>query len=95
MTYPGNLYLKFTYDAAGRRTSSVDQTGYTLNYNYDALGNLSTITDGTGEAIVSYTYDADNRLSRKDMGNGTYATYTYSSFAATKRFVERGLRLAA
>ena len=61
------------------RTSSVDQTGYRLNYTYDALGNLSTITDGTGAAIVTYSYDADNRLSRKDMGNGTYTTYVYDA----------------
>jgi RHS repeat-associated protein len=77
VTYPANLYLKFTYDAAGRRTSSTDQTGYTLNYTYDALGNLATITDASGAPIVTYAYDADQRLSRKDMGNGTFTTYTY------------------
>ncbi len=35
------------------------------------------MTDGSGNLIVSYTYDADGRLSVKDLGNGTYTDYTY------------------
>jgi RHS repeat-associated protein len=79
VTYPGGLYLKFAYNIAGQRTSSTDQPGYTLNYQYDALGRLSSITDGTGAAIVTYHYDADGRLARMDMGNGTYTTYAYDA----------------
>jgi YD repeat-containing protein len=79
VTEPNGLYLKFAYDAAGRRTSSVDQTGYQLSYQYDSLGRLASISDGTGAKIVSYTYDTDDRLTRKDMGNGTYTTYEYDA----------------
>ena len=50
-----------------------------LNYQYDALGRLASITDGSGSLIVSYPYDTNGRLSRKDMGNGTYTTYTYDA----------------
>jgi RHS repeat-associated protein len=78
VTYPNNMYLKFTYDpATGQRTQMVDQTGFTVNYQYDAVGRLSGLTDGKGNLIVNYTYDAAGRLSRKDMGNGTYTKYGY------------------
>ena len=76
VNYPGGLLLKFTYDSAGRRIQSVDQDGFTVSYLYN-LGLLAGLTDGNGKPIVTYTYDAVGRLSRKDMGNGTYTTYQY------------------
>ena len=75
--YPDGTFLKFTYDAGGRRIRSVDQTGFTVNYTYDALGRLSKLTDGSGNLIVQYTYDAAGNLVQKDMGNGTRTVYTY------------------
>src|SRR5262249_10007502 len=72
-------FLKFTYDAGGRRTQSIYQSGFTVDYTYDADGRLSKLTDGSGALIVLYTYDAAGRLARKDMGNGTYTTYTYDA----------------
>ncbi len=77
VTYPGGRYLKFAYDAAGRRTQSVDQGGFTVNYLYDSLGRLHGLTDGSNNAIVTYTYDGVGRLARADLGNGTYTTYAY------------------
>ena len=73
------MFLKFTYNAAGQRTSMVDQTGFTTNYTYDAVGRLSKLTDGSGNLIVTYTYDANGRLSEKTNGNGTYTTYQYDA----------------
>ena len=75
--YPGNLFLKFSYNAAGQRTQMVDQTGFTTNYSYDANGRLLELTDGSGNMVVTYVYDADGRLSMKTNGNGTYTTYAY------------------
>ena len=77
VAYPSNLSLTFTYNAAGQRTSMVDQTGFTTNYTYDSVGRLSMLTDGNGNVIVTYTYDADGRLSEKVNGNGTYTAYQY------------------
>jgi RHS repeat-associated protein len=75
--YPGNRSLQLQYDAAGRRTQVVDQTGFTINYAYDAVGRLDHLTDAHGNLLVRYTYDGAGRLQRKDMGNGTYTTYAY------------------
>ncbi|MGD9731944.1 MAG: right-handed parallel beta-helix repeat-containing protein, partial [Desulfamplus sp.] len=76
--YPNNRWLAFTYDTVGRRSSSSDQLGYTINYYYDNGGRLSRISDGTTD-IVSYDYDLVGRLDRKTMGNGVYTTYSYDA----------------
>src|SRR5262249_51218430 len=70
-------FLQFTYDAAGRRTQSIDQNGFQVNYFYDAAGRLSSLRDGANALIVAYQYDAAGNLMRKDLGNGTYTTYSY------------------
>ncbi|MEX2142570.1 MAG: RHS repeat-associated core domain-containing protein [Pirellulales bacterium] len=77
ITYPSGRSLEFTYDENGRRTRSVDQHGFTVNYEYDAGGRLSRLADGSGGTIVGYTYDEAGRLSRKELGNGTFTTYEY------------------
>ena len=41
------------------------------------LGRLSELTDGSGNLIVQYTYDAAGNLIQKDNGNGTFTIYTY------------------
>ncbi|MFI5458474.1 MAG: SdrD B-like domain-containing protein [Isosphaerales bacterium] len=76
--YPDGTWLKFSYNIVGQRTQSVDQTGFTTNYAYDSLGRLSELTDGSGNLIVQYTYDAAGNLIQKDMGNGTRTAYTYN-----------------
>ncbi len=77
VSYPNGEFLKFTLDATGRRTQMVDQTGYTVNYQYTADGQLAGLTDSNGNPIVTYTYNADDELTRTDNGNGTYTTYAY------------------
>ena len=79
ITYPSGQFLEFTYDAGGRRTQSVDQDGFTVNYSYDAADRLSELKDGNGNLIVQYTYDAAGNLIQKTNGNGTYTTYTYDA----------------
>jgi YD repeat-containing protein len=77
ITYPGGRFLEYGYDAAGRRSSLTDQTGYRLNYGYTANGQLESITTGTGKRLAGYSYDAMQRLSRQTLGNGVYTTYAY------------------
>ena len=77
VAYPTGLSLTFTYDSAGRRIQSVDQDGFTVKYLYNEMGLLAGLTDGQGDPIVTYAYDAAGRLIRKDMGNGTFTTYDY------------------
>jgi RHS repeat-associated protein len=77
ITYPGERYLEYTYNAAGKRASSTNQLGHRLDYHYDTVGRLESIADETVSEIVHYYYDAAGRLERKDLGNGVYTTYAY------------------
>jgi YD repeat-containing protein len=40
---------------------------------------LSGLTDGSGNSIISYSYDSAGRLSGEIKGNATYSTYTYDA----------------
>src|SRR5262249_7492798 len=71
------LYLKYTYDFAGRRIQMVDQDGFTVNYAYDSVSRLAELTDSNGNLVVRYAYDAAGNLVREDKENGTYTTYDY------------------
>lgn len=75
VNYPNGRFLQFTYDASGRRTRSVDQDGFAVNYHYNSVGWLDRLTDSNDQLIVQYTYDVAGRVIRKDSGNGTYTTY--------------------
>ncbi len=77
ISYPGGKFLMFTYDASGRRASSVDQLGHLLTYGYNAAGQLESMMNGLGQTVVRYEYDAAGRLVRKTLGNGVYTTYEY------------------
>jgi RHS repeat-associated protein len=50
-----------------------------VNYIYDSVGRLHQLTDGGGNPIVTYTYDANGRLSLKSNANGTSTTYQYDA----------------
>lgn len=78
ITYPGNRWLEYTYDPAGRRTSMTDQLGYRQDYLYDSAGRLQSLTNATGE-LVRYGYDVAGRLLLKTLGNGVFTTYHYDS----------------
>ena len=94
VTYPNGMFFQIGYDAFGRRIQTVDQTGFTTNYTYDAAGRLATVTDGSHALIAAYTYDAVGRLAEKDLGNGTYTTYTYYANGAIHSLVNFGPRPA-
>jgi RHS repeat-associated protein len=77
ITYPTGRSLTYTYNADGQRTKLVSQDGYTVNYSYDTVGRLKTLTNASGENIISYDYDNAGRLIKETNGNGTYTTYEY------------------
>jgi RHS repeat-associated protein len=77
ISYPNGRSLTYTYNADGQRTKLVSQDGYTVNYSYDVVGRLKSLTDGTGQSIISYDYDSAGRLTKETNGNGTYTTYQY------------------
>ncbi len=85
--YPGFRWLAFTYDALGRRSSSLDHLGHQVTYHYDALGRLEALTDASAADIVRYAYDAAGRLSARTLGNGVYTTCEYDAAGQLARLV--------
>jgi RHS repeat-associated protein len=73
-----NQSITFDYDAFGR-ASSVTYDGKTVSYTYDNNGNVKTITypSNQGNKIVSYTYDALNRITKVTDWNGAVTNYYY------------------
>lgn len=76
--------------AANQTTSLVSQLKYaigsqyyTLNYTYDNLGNITKVTDGSGNTVAKYMYDAQNQLQLEEVYNGTESytmLYDYDTF---------------
>ena len=87
-----------SYDADGDITQVRDANS-NYQYTYNADDEVSTFADNgtTGLPLVTltYGYDGDNNVTTVSDSLGGLTTYTYSSFAATKGFTRRELRLAA
>ena len=79
----------------GLLTSLSASAGQSLSFTYNTAGLITGATDSTGRK-TTYSYDPNNQylLSVTDFAGRT-TSYTYSSFAATKGFTRRELRLAA
>jgi len=77
--YPTGRSVTFGYDAANRRNKVTYSDGYVLNYTYDQNGHLKAVLNGDNKQIVGYKYDSAGRMTRKELGNGTYSVYEYDA----------------
>jgi RHS repeat-associated protein len=77
ISYPGDRYLDYAYNDGGQRIRMATHDGYETNYAYDGVGRLVRVSDSADQAIAVYEYDAAGRLSRKQLGNGTYTEIEY------------------
>ncbi|MEM7223637.1 MAG: PKD domain-containing protein [Pseudomonadota bacterium] len=91
----GGIPESYNYDSVGNRDSSHRASTYVTGvgnrlleddafcYTYDANGNLHTKTAklaGTCTGgVTTYSWDVENRLTRIDFANFTYAAYRYDS----------------
>jgi len=55
----------YLYDDAGNPIEQIDSTGAALYYQHDQYGSTRLLTDQTGAAAASYTYDANGNLTTK------------------------------
>ncbi len=87
---PGITVESYNYDPVGNRLrrdgQSVDAIFDAANrlledqnftYDYDPNGNLTQKTEKVDGATTTYTYDAENRLTRIDFPGGRFAEYRY------------------
>jgi RHS repeat-associated protein len=70
----------YSYDAAGRQTSTTTQhngTNDTTAYDWYASDQLHTVTDADGHVTATYAYDADGNLQETFDANNRQTTYGY------------------
>lgn len=70
---------RYTYNAAGQVTTSVDPLGHTTTYHYDPSANLTSITNANNATAATYTYDGFNRVRTYTDSEGWTATYDYDA----------------
>lgn len=68
---------RFTYEPGGRRTGIIYPNGEEERFTYDANGNL--LTRCYGKNLLTYTYDAMNRVIEKRSSTGAVQTYVYDA----------------
>ncbi len=78
-TFAGGKFIGFNWsDYHNGVYSHSDFGDHATTSEYDNTGLLSRIVDEHGEALVTYAYDEEGKLTRETRANGTYATYTYA-----------------
>ena len=80
----GNETVSYTYDKSGNRltqVSSVDgTTTYTIAANSNQLNSRSLVPEDSDFATMSYTYDAEGKLTQRSEGNDSDAfSYGFGS----------------
>ncbi|MDO6687893.1 MULTISPECIES: glycohydrolase toxin TNT-related protein [unclassified Agarivorans] len=78
----GNRITQYTYDNAGRLTSTTDALGKKESYTYDVNGNKTSFTNKNGKTW-NYYYDSSNRLTR-ELAPSIYHSLSNSTLKTTR-----------
>jgi RHS repeat-associated protein len=70
--------VRYTFDAAGRRTSLRWPNGNVVNYHYNKNGWLTNVLDGAA-SVVRYEYDNAGRRTNSILSNGITTQYEYDN----------------
>lgn len=82
--------VSYTYDADGRQTQRVDETG-TTTYGYDQLSRLITRENTAGGGQIKYTYDkASNLVSTTDSRGTTSYEFDASGTPTAVKYLLQG-----
>ena len=71
--------LSYRYDAAGNVTDVAWPDGFHVGIAYDGYGRPSQLLENGTTSLAKYSYDALNRRTRVDLGNGTRTEYAYDN----------------
>ena len=81
LTKNKDVVKNYTYDSKGNKsTFSVkagEDTKLSLSYEYDGSSRLISVKDSEGNQAVSYAYDTEGSLSKRQAANGLQTTYGY------------------
>ena len=85
----GKKLAVYTYHRDGQMASLTDVTGKMVFYEYDSLRRLKGIRDKQGGELVSYEYDAGERLIKTQYGTGITTRYEYDEKGNVSRIVTK------
>lgn len=79
--------FQYQYDANGNLIKVIDPTNSTLSLQYDADHNLTQVTDALDNAVLTQSFDAQDRVAQQisSLGNITFG-YDYPSSGQTTIF---------
>jgi RHS repeat-associated protein len=77
--YPDGTRLDYSYNECNRRRAVTSNNGYNCTYIYDDRCRLVALLDGNGTTVAEFMYSNDDKLIRKQLGNGMFTIYTYES----------------
>jgi RHS repeat-associated protein len=78
-TYQNGGLITYSYDIAGRLQTNTYPSGRIIRQMTDGRSRLLTEQEAANPPIVSYTYDAADRVLSRTNGNGTFSTYLYDA----------------
>jgi RHS repeat-associated protein len=70
--------VNYTYDASGRLTTVKDANGGVTTYAWDSSNRVQSITDARGVTYITNTYDANDRLTKQVLADGTSYQFAYT-----------------
>ncbi|OYP45671.1 hypothetical protein CG709_03830, partial [Lachnotalea glycerini] len=74
---PDGNTLTYGYDDSENLTSFTNELGITLHYCYDDAHRMTEWYDGSGDRVVSNTYDSEDRVTRQVDANNNECFLTY------------------
>ena len=81
LTKNKDVVKNYSYDSAGNKSAFKvkvgDDTKLSLSYEYDGSSRLISVKDSEGNRAVSYAYDTEGSLSKRQAANGLQTTYGY------------------
>ena len=77
----------YTYDAHNLMTSKTQPDGAVQTYGYDGHRNLTSITNGP--SVISFSYDAADRMTQVTYPGGRFLHFTYDSAGRRAQMVDQ------
>ena len=81
LTKNKDVVKNYSYDSADNKSAFKvkvgDATKLSLSYEYDGSSRLISVKDSEGNRAVSYAYDTEGSLSKRQAANGLQTTYGY------------------
>lgn len=70
--------VAYAYDTTGRLATVTDANGGVTTYTWDSANRVQSIKDARGTTYITNTYDANDRITRQVLADGTAYQFVYT-----------------